>query len=138
MCTLACCRLAAVIDAVVEMWQADADGVYRNGWARAACDAAGAFEFDTVKPGRVAGPDGRLMAPHVTLWIVARGINVGLHTRIYFEDEAEANGADFVLNQIPGPRRRTLIAARSEREGRVFYRLDVRLQGEAEIVFFDV
>ena len=37
------------------------------------------------------GRDGRPMAPHLNLWIVARGINIGLNTRMYFADEAEAN-----------------------------------------------
>ena len=45
--------------------------------------------FETIKPGRVPFPDGRLMAPHITVWIVARGINIGLHTRMYFADEEE-------------------------------------------------
>ena len=40
------------------------------------------------------------MAPHVNFWIVARGINIGLNTRMYFADEAEANAKDPVLNLI--------------------------------------
>jgi protocatechuate 3,4-dioxygenase alpha subunit len=130
---------APVIDAVVELWQADADGQHADAWGRVACDSTGAFSFDTTKPGRVAGPDGKPMAPHVTLWIVARGINVGLHTRLYFDDEADANATDFVLNRIMDPRRRsTLIATRSEAEGRATYTLDIRLQGDDETVFFDI
>lgn len=130
---------APVIDAVVELWQADADGQHTNAWARVACDGTGAFSFDAIKPGRVASPDGKPMAPHVTLWIVARGINVGLHTRLYFDDEADANAADLVLNRIMDPRRRgTLIATRSEAEGRATYTLDIRLQGDDETVFFDI
>lgn len=130
---------APVVDAVVELWQADADGNHTNAWGRVACDSIGAFSFDTIKPGRVVGPDGRPMAPHVTLWIVARGINVGLHTRLYFADEAEANGTDFVLNRIMDPRRRkTLLATRSETEGGPVYTLDIRLQGDDETVFFDI
>ncbi len=123
---------------MVELWQADSDGTYRNGWGRAACDGEGAFSFDTVKPGRVGGPDGRPMAPHVSLWIVARGINVGLQTRLYFEDEAEVNADDYVLSRIMDARRRnTLIAARSEARGQPAYHLAIRLQGEDETVFFD-
>ena len=131
--------LAPVSDAVVELWQADTQGNHSNAWGRVATDAAGTFTFDTVKPGRVAGPDGTPMAPHVTLWIVARGINIGLHTRLYFEDETAANAADFVLNRIMDPRRRqTLIAAKSENIGRTTYTLDIRLQGDGETVFFDI
>ncbi len=130
---------APLIDAVVELWQADGDGSYRNAWGRVACDGKGAFEFDTVKPGRVDGPDGKPMAPHVSLWIVARGINVGLQTRLYFGDEAAANAEDHVLNRIMDPRRRTtLIATRSEFDGRASYGLAIRLQGDNETVFFDV
>jgi protocatechuate 3,4-dioxygenase, alpha subunit len=130
---------APVVDAVVELWQADADGNHSNAWGRVACDGTGTFSFDTIKPGRVAGPDGKPMAPHITLWIVARGINVGLHTRLYFDDEADANATDFVLNRIMDPRRRrTLIAARSETQHRATYTLDIRLQGDDETVFFDI
>ncbi|RYG25863.1 MAG: protocatechuate 3,4-dioxygenase subunit alpha, partial [Burkholderiales bacterium] len=92
--------------------------------------------FETIKPGRVAGPDGKPMAPHVSLWIVARGINIGLQTRLYFEDEAEANEGDFVLNKIMDKRRRQTLIARKEAGGR--YVLDIHLQGEKETVFFDI
>ena len=79
------------------------------------------------------------MAPHLNLWIVARGINIGLNTRMYFDDEAEANAADPVLNLIEWENRRaTLIATRSDRDGTPVYRFDIRLQGENETVFFDV
>jgi protocatechuate 3,4-dioxygenase alpha subunit len=131
--------LAPVSDAVIELWQADADGKHSNAWGRVATEASGSFSFDTVKPGPVVGPDGKPMAPHLTLWIVARGINIGLHTRLYFDDEAEANAADFVLNRIMDPRRRkTLIATRSDSDGRSIYTLDIRLQGDDETVFFDI
>ena len=80
-----------------------------------------------------------MMAPHIDLWVVARGINVGLNTRIYFEDEAAANAADPVLNVIEWERRRaTLIARRELRDGLAVYRFDIRLQGEDETVFFDI
>ncbi|HEV2514082.1 MAG TPA: protocatechuate 3,4-dioxygenase subunit alpha [Devosia sp.] len=130
---------APVGDAVVELWQADAEGTHNSAWGRVATDATGGYSFDTVKPGRVTGPDGKPMAPHVTLWIVARGINIGLHTRLYFGDEADANATDFVLNRVMDPRRRkTLVAARSEADGKPVYTLDIRLQGEDETVFFDM
>lgn len=130
---------APVNDAVLELWQADGKGEFGapgfTGWGRQPTQADGGFRFETIKPGRVQGPDGKPMAPHVSLWIVARGINIGLQTRLYFADEAEANAADFVLNKIMDPRRReTLIASR---DGSV-YTLDIRLQGEKETVFFDI
>jgi protocatechuate 3,4-dioxygenase alpha subunit len=130
---------APVGDAVVELWQADADGEHSDAWGRSACNAEGRFSFDTVKPGRILGPDGKPMAPHVTLWIVARGINIGLHTRLYFDDEVEANASDFVLQRIPDIRRRTtLVAKRSDVAGRVIYAHTIRLQGDDETVFFDL
>ncbi|MEL6680439.1 MAG: protocatechuate 3,4-dioxygenase subunit alpha, partial [Pseudomonadota bacterium] len=109
-----------VRDALIEVWQADADGSYAGaspgftGWGRVAPDfETGRWAFDTIKPGRVTGRDGLAMAPHIALWIVARGINVGLHTRLYFDDEAEANATDPVLTLVEMvTRRRTLIAVR--------------------------
>jgi protocatechuate 3,4-dioxygenase alpha subunit len=91
----------------------------------------------------VAGRNGSTQAPHATLWVVARGINIGLHTRLYFSDEAAANARDPVLTGIEWEvRRKTLIAQRSERNGEVVYHFDIRLQdtpdGGAETVFFDV
>ena len=117
-------------DALIEIWQADADGLYNSpsemrgiadpnftGWGR--CPSGmetGQFHFDTIKPGRVPFPDGRLMAPHITFWIVARGINIGLHTRMYFGDEEAANAEDPVLARIEhGVRVPTLIAPREAR-----------------------
>ncbi len=139
-------------DAVVEVWQADAEGAFAaphgpssnaapsfTGWGRTPTNPDGAFRFETIKPGRIPAPDGKLMAPHVTLWIVARGVNIGLHTRLYFEDESEANTGDFVLNRVMDPRRRqTLIAKRSDTNGTPTYTLDIHLQGDKETVFFDI
>ena len=85
------------------------------------------------------GRNGQMMAPHINLWIVARGINVGLNTRLYFEDEAEANASDPVINVIEWEKRRkTLIAKRSEQDGQTVYRFDICLQGDDETVFFDI
>ena len=79
------------------------------------------------------------MAPHLNLWIVARGINIGLNTRMYFEDEAEANAAD--PGAQPDRARRAAQDAgrrRELRDGVPVYRFDIRLQGEGETVFLDV
>jgi protocatechuate 3,4-dioxygenase, alpha subunit len=142
---------APVGDAVVELWQADASGSYAapmgpgsnsapvfGGWGRQPVSAEGVFSFETIKPGRVMGPDGKLMAPHVALWIVARGINIGLQTRLYFEDEAEANASDFVLGRIADPRRRATLIAQREEGAVPRYVLDIYLQGDRETVFFDM
>ena len=99
----------------------------------------GEWGFDTVKPGTCPARNGKLAAPHINLWIVARGINIGLNTRMYFDDESKANAEDAVLNLIEWERRRsTLIAKRSERDGQAVYRFDIKLQGDDETVFFDI
>ncbi|MDH6265027.1 protocatechuate 3,4-dioxygenase alpha subunit [Rhizobium sp. SG_E_25_P2] len=138
-------------DALVEIWQADADGFYNSpsetrgkadpnffGWGRCPADMdSGEFSFQTIKPGRVPfrDKDPRLMAPHVTLWIVARGINIGLNTRMYFSDEPEANAEDPILKTIEHRVRvPTLIG---QRDGDVVT-FDIHLQGEKETIFFDI
>jgi protocatechuate 3,4-dioxygenase alpha subunit len=79
------------------------------------------------------------MAPHVTFWIVARGINLGLHTRMYFSDEGQANAECPVLLRVEQRSRvATLIGARGEDRGRPAYTFDIRLQGEQETIFFDI
>ncbi|HLX28329.1 MAG TPA: protocatechuate 3,4-dioxygenase subunit alpha [Casimicrobiaceae bacterium] len=141
-------------DALIELWQANAAGKYNHpadrqnkavdpsfrGFGRACSDfQSGVFAFETIKPGAVMGRNGMPMAPHVNLWIVARGINVGLSTRMYFSDEQEANAADPVLNLIEWEeRRKTLIGVREQHAGKVVYRFDIHLQGPEETVFFDV
>lgn len=141
-----------VKDVLLEAWQANSNGIYAHpehpgnvekgfrGWGRVITDFdSGEWAFDTVKPGSVMGRNGQMMAPHINLWIVARGINVGLNTRIYFDDEIAANAADPVINLIEWEKRRaTLIAKRDQRDGKVIYRFDIRLQGEDETVFFDI
>ena len=136
-------------DALIEIWQADADGLYNSpaelrgaadpnffGWGRCPTDMdTGLCTFDTIKPGRVPSRDGRMMAPHITLWIVARGINLGLQTRMYFADEEQANAEDPVLARIEHRSRvPTLIAARLDD----VYVFDIHLQGDKETVFFDI
>jgi protocatechuate 3,4-dioxygenase alpha subunit len=143
-------------DILVELWQANAAGRYNHpadrqegkpmdpsfrGWGRTGTDfTTGLFTFETIKPGPVAGrPGHKPMAPHVNLWLAARGINIGLSTRMYFSDEPELNAADPVLNIIEhAARRETLIARREQRGGDVVYIFDIYLQGERETVFFDV
>ena len=141
-------------DVLLEIWQANAAGRYNHpadrspgaidgdfhGWGRAGSDfETGLITFETIKPGATVDKTGRKCAPHVNVWIVARGINIGLNTRIYFSDEDAANAADPVLNLIEQPvRRSTLIARRSERAGKVVYDFTINLQGPDETVFFDV
>lgn len=144
---------AACTDVLVELWQANAHGRYDHpadrqnkpldphfrGWGRTGTDfRTGVWRFDTVKPGPVTGRHGRPMAPHVSLWLAARGVNAGLATRMYFPDEAEANAADPVLAIVGHPRSRTLVARREKRGGVPAYVFDIHLQGPDETVFFDI
>lgn len=136
-------------DALVEIWQADAAGLYNSpteirgsadpnfsGWGRCATGAEdGVFTFETVKPGIVPYCSDRKMAPHISFWIVARGINVGLQTRMYFPDEAEANAADPLLARIEHRHRVATLVATGAAPNYVF---DIHLQGEKETVFLDI
>ncbi len=138
---------AAVPDALVEVWQADAAGRCQHpedprssgpdpafaGFGRVHTDPAGRFGIETIKPGRVPGP-GRLQAPHLVVGLFARGLLARLVTRIYFDDEP-SNAGDPVLARVPPDRRPTLVAA-SRGDGA--YRFDIALQGPDETVFFDV
>ena len=145
-------------DVLIEVWQANAAGKYAHpadrqdkpldpafrGWGRTGADFdTGVYSFETIKPGQVVGANGQPQAPHICLILFARGINLGLHTRLYFADEDLANAADPVLNGIEWEvRRKTLLASREQRAGEVVYRFDIRIQdtpdGGKETVFFDV
>jgi protocatechuate 3,4-dioxygenase alpha subunit len=138
----------ALPDALLEIWQADAQGRYAHaadgrplssnsfrGFGRAPTDAAGGFAFSTVKPGAAPGPHGSLQAPHINVGIFARGLLKRLFTRIYFKDES-MNGTDPILALVPPHRRHTLMAVPDATRAGVF-RFDIRLQGQDETVFFD-
>ena len=140
---------AAVPDAMVEIWQANADGRYHHpedthearldagfrGFGRSGTDAQGVFRFSTIKPGAVPGPGGRLQAPHINVIVFARGLLNHLYTRIYFPGET-LNAADAWLNEVPEERRHTLIA--KPRVSPPALQFDIILQGADETVFFDV
>ena len=137
---------SALKDALVEIWQADANGMFPGndprgpadpnftGWGRKAGDyQTGEWVFETIRPGAVPFPDGRMQSPHISFWVVARGINLGLQTRMYFPD-ADAD-ADPILSRIEHRNRvPTLIAQETAPNA---YRFDIRLQGDGETVFFD-
>lgn len=134
-------------DVLLETWQADSNGVYAHlessgktedgfrGFGRVITQfQTGEWGFDTIKPGFVAGRGGAIQAPHINLWIVARGINIGLNTRLYFEDED--NSKDPVLNMIEWEKRRSTLIAKKLKAG--LYRFDIKLQSDDETVFFDI
>jgi protocatechuate 3,4-dioxygenase alpha subunit len=142
-----------VPDAMLEIWQADAEGRYPlpsasetstghptsfRGFGRALTNEAGEYRFTTIKPGRVPGPGGAPQAPHVNLTIFARGLLRHLTTRIYFAGEP-SNESDPILTTVTDPAARsTLLAARQGAHPTVVFRFDVVLQGEGETAFFDV
>ncbi|MGH8957840.1 MAG: protocatechuate 3,4-dioxygenase subunit alpha, partial [Acidimicrobiia bacterium] len=136
-----------VEDALVEIWQADAEGRYAGdgsrqakftGFGRAETDpTTGMYWFETIKPGRVRDPEGELQAPHLSVIVQARGMLRPVFTRLYFSDEMEANDADLILRMVPPERRPTLFATVARIEERKVYGFDVRLQGGDETVFFD-
>lgn len=134
-------------DAMVETLQANAHGQYIesaaqakeagfSGFARVGTgtDPELRFTIETVKPGRIDEQS----APHIDAIIMMRGMLLHCYTRIYFEDEAEANALDPVLSAVPAERRDTLLARRLPNTSKPTYRFDVRLQGAQETVFFDV
>ena len=137
-----------VPDALVEIWQANAAGHCNHpedtrthgpdstfdGFGRVHTDADGHFTIDTIKPGRVPGPEGQPQAPHLVIGLFARGLLTRLVTRIYFEDEP-SNAQDPILACVAPDRRSTLIAPCSAAG---HYRFDIVLQGPHETVFFDV
>jgi len=137
-----------VPDAMIEIWQADGEGRYAHpadprgsnvafkGFGRmgTGTDSESRFIFDTIKPGSVDGTQ----APHINVTIFMRGLLLHAYTRIYFSDEAAANARDPVLASVPAERRNTLIAVRNETPAGTVYRLDIRMQGADETVFFDV
>jgi protocatechuate 3,4-dioxygenase alpha subunit len=148
-------RLAGVVydgngnpidDALLEIWQADANGIYPHsadprhsevdshfrGFGRAQNKDGGSYEFHTIKPG---GRDGH--APFINLHLFARGMLLHAQTRIYFADEP-ANATDPVLLSVP-EERRAILLARLEEEGEIpVYRFDIHMQGEQETVFFEL
>jgi protocatechuate 3,4-dioxygenase, alpha subunit len=137
-------------DSLIELWQADARGRYAHaldpharehdpnfyGFGRLETDANGECIFETVKPGPV--PDGRggMQAPHINVVILARGLLKHLYTRVYFAGEP-ANAHDPVLALVGDERRATLLAKPAAGQPDTWF-IEIRLQGEAETVFFDV
>jgi len=98
--------------------------------------ATGTYQFETIKPGAVPAHQGGTHAPHLSLWIVARGINLGLHTRAYFPEDTSSFATDPILSRIEHQSRvATLIAAETAPGA---YRFDIHLQGPSETIFFDI
>jgi len=140
-----------VSDAMIEIWQANGQGRYNHpadrrsdnlvdpsftGFGRSGtgADPQMRFMFDTIKPGAIG--DGQ--APHLNVIVMMRGLLVHMFTRVYFDDETQANAGDPVLALVPKARRHTLIANREPAAAGAVYRFDIHMQGPNETVFFDV
>jgi len=132
-----------VADAMLETWQADAEGRYGGafrGFARIVTDAEGRFRLTTIRPGPVAGPGNARQAPHILVNLFARGLLRHLVTRIYFADRPEENAADPILGLIDDAGLRATLLAQpvDGRDGLARFRFDIVLQGAGETAFFDV
>lgn len=132
-----------VPDAILEIWQPDADGniihqtgsLVRDGytftgWGRSSAGNSGLYTFTTVNP----GPTRPGAAPFIAVAVFARGLMNRLFTRIYLPEDREALAADPLLSSLDPARRQTLIARRDPDGGLAW---DVRLQGKDETVFLD-
>jgi protocatechuate 3,4-dioxygenase alpha subunit len=134
-----------VPDALIEIWQADAAGVYSAaagesaplfaGFGRLSTRDDGSCEFDTIKPGRVAGSDGTPQASHINVLLFARGLLRHLYTRVYFSGDPDLDN-DPMLGLVPANRRDTLLA-RSTGDARL-WTFVIHLQGARETAFFDL
>ena len=150
-----------VDDAMIELWQADANGTYAvpvspgrrllrpilpsrppqplqptfSGFGRLSTRDDGWCTFETIRPGRVIDGSAAAQAGHINVCLFARGLLRHLYTRIYFDDDP-ALATDPLLSLVPAERRATLLARRGSDAST--WELVVRLQGEGETVFFDV
>jgi protocatechuate 3,4-dioxygenase alpha subunit len=129
-----------VPDALVEVYQADASGAYRQvpftGFGRLPTQDDGTCLFETIVPGPVRPGTGDVQAPHINVCLLARGLLRQVYTRMYFIGHA-LNAADPLLALVPSERHQTLMATPAPGE-RGLWDFTIRLQGDAETVFFDV
>jgi protocatechuate 3,4-dioxygenase alpha subunit len=109
-------------DGMIELW----DPIARR-WGRSGTDRNGSFSFLVAKP-----PVQGASAPHLLVFVFARGLLRHQLTRIYFPDEIEANAADTVLASLEEADRALLVAEHDDGG----LRFDIRMQGEHQSVFF--
>jgi protocatechuate 3,4-dioxygenase, alpha subunit len=137
-----------VPDALLEVWQADADGIYVRpedpatagaapafcGFGRLASDPDGVCLFETIRPGPIVDGDGRFQASHINVTVFARGLLRQLYTRLYFEGDPDLE-RDVILSRVPADRRASLTA---HHRGGQDWSFEIRLQGDGETVFFNL
>ncbi|QGU08065.1 Protocatechuate 3,4-dioxygenase alpha chain [Corynebacterium occultum] len=136
-----------ISDAMIELWQANAEGIFNSpldprtaekataegfrGLGRGMVDETGSVTFTTIRPGAHDEEE----SPHLKVGVFARGMLERLYTRLYFPDQD--NSADPVLNAVPEERRGLLIAEPTERG----FHLDIQVQHEdpnRETPFFGI
>ncbi|MGH9573081.1 MAG: protocatechuate 3,4-dioxygenase subunit alpha [Candidatus Acidiferrales bacterium] len=137
-----------VPDALVELWQADADGKYNHPddlqhrlfdpafyeFGRLATDQNGEMMFECMRPARVRGIDGVLQAPYISVHTFCRGTPRHVSTQVYFANDL-ANAEDPILKLVPSNRGSTLLASANPREQGA-WRINLHLCGEGETAFF--
>jgi protocatechuate 3,4-dioxygenase alpha subunit len=143
-----------IINAIVEIWQPDANGVFRHpldprsegadpgffGWGRARTDAEGRYSFRTVMPGAYVTKEGAPRCPHLNLMLLAIGLTRRLVTTVFFADDP-ATAIDPLLDCIGNPELRArMFAIHDKTSNRAAplpgYRFDIVTRGEAETPFF--
>jgi len=141
-----------VLNAVVEIWQADANGVFAHpldprsaeadpgffGWGRARTDQEGRYQFRTILPGPSREENGAVRCPHINVMVLAIGLTRRMVTTAFFSDKPDPVD-DPVWNCVPSRTRSRLRVARDEsldRGGVPAYRFDIVLRGENETPFF--
>lgn len=113
---------APIVDGMVEVWQP-----VERLWGRSGTHPRGDYTFVVSKPAAPAGE-----APHLDVYVFARGLLKHQRTRIYFPDEAEANAADPVLAGLDEADRALVVAEGDDGA----LRFDIHMQGPHETVFF--
>ena len=126
----------ALDDVMIETWQCDEKGQFSedSGFARLIPNNfTKKFTLKTIKPGSYKGFDRKTHSSHVSLLISARGLNMTLNTRVYFEDDELKN--DPLLSIISPDNVNSLIAKKIKKNNYLF---DIFLQGDKETIFLDI
>jgi protocatechuate 3,4-dioxygenase alpha subunit len=143
-----------ILNAIVEIWQPDANGVFRHpldpraahadpgffGWGRARTDAEGRYSFRTVLPGSYSMENGTPRCPHLNLMVLAIGLTRRLVTTAFFADRVDL-AHDPLLDCIADPALRARLFAVRGGNGNgansvLVYRFDIVTRGEGETPFF--
>jgi len=131
-----------IIDAMIETWQCDENGKYFNyqGFSRRVTDfKTGEYQIKTIRPGNQIKENGKISPSYILFWIVARGMNRPLITRMYFEGDPLIKSCPMV-NSIPDINARKLLVgkldlSKTDEEKILGYRFDIILRGKQQTYF---